>query len=801
LNAQKSWVCELSLGFENFRSVAWYRIGLFRLIIERWWWLILVVLLGWAVISCVLIPKLEINAESDAFMDDDDPALEAYYSTREIWGWDEYAILCVTSDKWFTPEGIERLQKMEAELAAIPHVDSTLSVLDVPLLRQRPEARPKIWKMAREIRSLRDEDIDLAAAESELRDHELAQGNLISEDGRSLNVLIYLSGEMVEGKMEASVIERRREMLDGIRSVAAKWEPQMDEPIRKSGLPFINVTMFENIRHDLVVFGIASLTIFTLAFGICYRRWRFVLMPMACCMLPALGILGVLVLKGIPMALVTSNMPVLLFVLMLPYNVYFIERYRERRRMHPEESGADSTFHALRMIAVPCFFSCTTTLAGFIALSTSRITPIRDFGQMMSVGMAVGFCVVFVFIPAVSCRLSGIVIRPRKDSPDGKAAPRAQSRGLVRLLERVTISRPVVVLGISLVVLLVSVAGVRQLSAESKITSYFWPGSEVYEGLEFIDQNMGGTTWVEVILSSEEDGYFSRKEGLDALALAEDYFQDLPETGNILSLTRLRDEMRKTLSKEDYVYLPDSLLVKIGRVASPELIGQTTTEDFRTARTTIRMKETAPTLNRREILSGLQAHLDSNSEVFGKVDVQVTGIVPVYSNMLETLLEGQKISAVVVPLAVYLMLIVLFRSPLLAFIVLIPQALPAMVLLGVMGWVGIPLDLVTVMIASIAIGVGIDSAIQYTIRFRIELESASGDMCQAIRRTHATVGRAIWVATSIITAGFAILLLSEFFPSVWFGLFTALAMLISQLATLTLLPSLFLVTKFPRARQ
>jgi predicted RND superfamily exporter protein len=416
---------------------------------------------------------------------------------------------------------------------------------------------------------------------------------------------------------------------------------------------------------------------------------------------------------------------------------------------------------------------------------------------MMTIGMVVGFITVFLFIPAVSSRLKGIRVIRRA----GNEGERRQSRGLVRLLERATLARPVAILLLSAAVLLVAVEGVRRLSAESKITSYFWPGSEVYQGLEFIDQNLGGTTWIEVILRSGEEGYFGRKAGLDAIALAESYFEGLPETGNVLSLTKVRDEMRKTLRREWFPVLPDSILLKLGRIASPELIGQTANADFTVGRSTIRMKETAPTLNRKEILEGLQRHLAAHPEVFGKLNVEVTGIFPVYSQILETLLEGQKWSAVAVPLAVYLMLIILFRSPLLALIVLIPQALPATVLLGIMGWVGIPLDLVTVMIASIAIGVGIDAAIQYTMRFRTELELSGGDRREALRRAHATVGRAIWIATSIIVAGFAILVLSEFFPSVWFGLFTALAMLISQLATLSVLPSLFLLTGYPRLKQ
>ncbi|MGI9242726.1 MAG: efflux RND transporter permease subunit [Verrucomicrobiales bacterium] len=759
-------------------------------------------LLSSAAFLATWIPRIEINAETDAFIAEDDPGLGTYYETRVDWGWDEYATVCVTSDEWFSPAGIERLGAMEEEFLAIPSVTSVMSVMDVPLLRQLPDVKPKLLELQQDASSLREPDVDLGAARLELLDHELAKGNLISEDGRSLNLLVYLSFQMVDGKVEKDVIEQRREMVAGVREVIARWQPQLAEPVRISGIPVINITMFENIRHDLIVFGIASLAIFTLAFALVYRNWRFVVMPMLSCLLPAVGMLGALAYMGIPVALVTSNMPVLLFVLMLPYNVYFIERYRERRVLYPTEPSSESTLQSLKTIFIPCLFSCATTVAGFAALSTSRIIPIRDFGKMMTIGMLVGFCSVFLFIPAFSALLKGIRIKRRRPSGDlaegGESAGRRRSRGLVRVLERSALRHPVAVLVASAVVLLLSTEGVRRLSAESKITSYFWPGSEVYQGLEFIDQNLGGTTWIEVILSSEEEGYFGRREGLEAIQLAEAYFESLPETGNVLSLTKVRDEMRKTLRRDWFPILPDSLLLKLSRIASPELIGQTANADFTVGRSTIRMKETAPTLNRKQILDGLQRHLDAHPDVFGELDVQITGIFPVYSQILETLLEGQKWSAVVVPLAVYLMLIVLFRSPVLALIVLIPQALPATVLLGVMGWTGIPLDLVTVMIASIAVGVGIDAAIQYTMRLRSELEATGGDIREAVRRAHATVGRAIWIATSIIVAGFAILVLSEFFPSVWFGLFTALAMLISQLATLSVLPSLFLLTGYPR---
>ena len=753
--------------------------------------MILLVLFGAVAIFGAAIPRLDLNSNTDAFIEEESPEVSAYYETREEWGTDEFAVFCVTADDWFTPEGMRRLKEIEADLQQVDFVESTMSILDVPLLRQEPDKKPNLlfnrWKMA----SLREDQVDLAAAAVEHQGHRLTVGNLISADGRSLNVLAYLDWRKQNGTLIPPINERRERLVEGVREVAAKWNARLDEPVRLSGVPFIQMTRFQNMRDDLIVFGLAALALFLLAFTLVYRRLRFVLIPIVCCLLPPVGILGAMAFFGIPIGFVTSNMPVLLFVLMLPYSVYFIEAYRERRADCPGEDGLSSSLEALRAIALPCFFSCATTLAGFAALGLSKVIPISNFGKSMAVGMAVGFVVVFVFLAAVSRPLPGIRVE------DAGVSARRKPPGWVRLLERLSLTRPGLVVLSSAVVLVLALAGVWRISAESKFSSYFWPHSEVYRGLEFIDQKMGGTTWIEVVLKSGEKGYFRKPGGIRALETVEDYFHGLPETGNIMSLISLRDEMRKTFRPEWFPWLGDDLLLSTIQKEEPDLVGQTTSKEFTTSRTTVRMRETAPGLNRQRILRGLQDHLAEHGEAFEGVEIEVTGIFPVYAELLHQLMRGQRASVGVVAVAVFLMLLLLFRSPVLALLVLVSQALPAAVVLGIIGWAGIPLDLVTVMIASIAIGVGIDAAIQYTMRFRREL-AATGDARQAVHRAHATIGRAIWIATTVIVAGFGVLVLSHFFPSVWFGLFTALAMLIGQLTTLTVLPSLFLLTGYPR---
>ncbi|NIP98147.1 MAG: hypothetical protein GWO24_33880, partial [Akkermansiaceae bacterium] len=252
------------------------RIAFFRSIIERGWWLILIALLGGTAFLATGIPRLQINASTDAFLEEEDPGITVYYETREEWGTDEFAIVCITADDWFTPEGMKRLKAVEADVKAVPFVASTMSILDVPLLRQEPDRKASLFQISRSMVDMRSEGIDLAAARTEITSHELARGNLISADGRNLNLLAYLDWSKVDGKVIPSIDVRREKLVDGVREVAARWSERLPEPVRLSGIPLIQRALFENISHDLVIFGVAALVLFSLALLVVYRRPRFV---------------------------------------------------------------------------------------------------------------------------------------------------------------------------------------------------------------------------------------------------------------------------------------------------------------------------------------------------------------------------------------------------------------------------------------------------------------------------------------------------------------------------------------------
>jgi hypothetical protein len=839
------------------------------------------------------LPRFQVDAGTNVLLNEDDPDLAYYNITRAEWSYDEYAIVCARRDDWFSPESLALLKEIVEELKRAPQAKSVLSILSIPLLRSPRQIVPvPVY--------LDNPKVEIPQAKAEILAHTQAQGNLISADGRDLSILVYLNVpeailrlepqwsraqglkdkatlKRISGEYDAALGElkaRRTQLITAVREIASRFSPRMNEPIRLSGLPIITVNLVEHVSADLKIFGVTSLAFFTLAFLAVYRRARWTAMPILACLLPVVLIVGTMAMTGKKVTVITSNLPVLLFVLMLPYTVYFVERYRERRSLFPGESNLDSSEGGAREIWTPCLYSCTTTMAGFASLLTSGINPVRVFGLMMTIGMGVGLACVFLFLPSMSRPLRALEIKG--------AGAASETRGVVRGLEKLVLHAPGWVLALSLVILGVSVWGATKLTVETKFIDYFWPRSEVYQGLDYIDKRMGGTTPMEVMLTSTQPGYFKTTQGLEAIDAASRYFAAVPETGSVRSFKTMVDEARKYFtSKQGKVTAKDEAITGAVQKVAPEMVRDFCNPDFTVTRVLVRFKETAPTLNRKRILDGLGQDLRSRPEL-ANLNPRPTGVFVLYSNMLQSLIQSQKDTFAMVVVMIWVMLAVLFgRFPglsqgastalgVLCFvatasglgawlwprerertllvltetrwvllwlglsilllllasialairkrgglgslgrwaldvlalptIVLVPQVLPVLVVLGTMGLTGIALDMVTVMIASIAMGVGIDAAIQYTVRYRIELDATGGDRRAAVTRSHATIGRAIWIATTIMVIGFAVLALSDFVPTVWFGVFNALAMLMGQFAALTVLPALFLLTGLPRSR-
>lgn len=775
--------------------------SLYGNLLARGWWLLLLVFVAAAVFSALQLRKLGIEFQTRTLLDQHDKDFEKFQQKHETGTWSEteFAVVCLSGRDWVSEEGVATLRQVVEEIEALPNSDATFSLIDIPLLRQQPDEKPNLFALAGGMKYLRDDKpTNWEAARAELLDHELAAGTLVSRDGRHINVLVYLK-PAAPGAPDAQT--RWQELVPHLRDLADRWSHKLSERVKLAGVPVVYSYIIDRVAHDLRVFGIAAALLFSLGLFVVYRKPELVLLPLVSSVLPVLFILAYMALAGIRFTVITSNLPLLLFVLTLPFTIYLSEVYLERRSAHHDESHLDSIVRAAKVLWTPIFFSALTMIAGFLAFATSGIIPVRYFGILMAAGAAVAVAVVFLFYAAALRGWARSADKRRLESSSQGRPASASSRTGLHLASwfgKLALARPAGVVVASGVIFLAATAGAFRLTAENKFTSYFWPSSEVYRDLEFIDRNLGGTSTLEIYLSSAQEGFFKTGEGLNAVAAVESFFSTVPEKGSLRTLTSLTREARKAFRKEWFPELQDEFVLTLVQSTAPELFREIMSQDGREASLQVRLQETAPTLNRQRILAALNKHIDAlrDKELKG-LTVEKTGIFVLYANMLETLIVSQKETLGFVIAAIYLMLLILFRSPVLALLVLLPQALPAVTILGIMGWFHIPLDLVTVMIAAIAIGVGVDSAIQYTVRFRQELE-IDGDLRAALSRSHATIGRAIWIATTVIVLGFGVLVFSDFFPSVWFGLFTGLAMLMSQFSALITLPAIFLVTGYPK---
>jgi len=480
--------------------------------------------------------------------------------------------------------------------------------------------------------------------------------------------------------------------------------------------------------------------------------------------------------------------------------------------MHGQRPEADQftlVSETVRRIVKPCFYTALTTIVAFGSLLASGIRPVIDFGWMMSIGIVVAFVYSFTLFPAALMLLQPGKPRSRDD------LTAAITRFFARLIRRHA-NKTLLVFSL---LALIGIAGTTRLTVENRFIDYYRKSTEIYQGMELIDRELGGTTPLEVIIDApiieltvddddyedefvdiyadETDAeagitsrsYWFNSWQLENIAKIHDYLDGLPETGKVVSLA----SVSRILEQLDPGVLQDNFeLSIIYEQLDPEiknvLFAPYLSEDGNQLRFSVRVFESDPLLQRNKLLEKIRRDLVDESGLDDE-QVNLTGMMVLYNNMLQSLYQSQMLTIGVVFLAIMTMFLVLFRSIRIAVTAIIPNLLSATLVLGLMGWFAIPLDLMTITIAAITVGVGVDDTIHYVYRFRHEF-AVDGDYWAAIDRCHRSIGRAIYYTSVTIMLGFSILVLSKFVPTIYFGILTSLAMLVALVANMTLLPLL-----------
>jgi len=786
-----------------------------------------------------------LDASADSLTLERDESLNFYRMVRARYGSDDYLVVTFAPEEdLFSDPVLQRLRELRSELSALGNVESVISILDVPLIKSPPV---NLKQISKGLRHLEDSDTDRELARQELVNSSLYRDLLVSADARTtalrLNLrrdkqyveLRELRNRLREKKyfsdftsedaealalaslqfdeLSRSLLVREQQTISAVRDILASYHDVAT--LHLGGLPMIVTDSINFIRHDLIVFGVAVVAFLIVILVVAFRQPRWAVLSLVNCLATCIVMLGILGMADWRVTVVSSNFVSLLLILCLALTLHIIVRYRETHTQNPGADQMTLVREAIRRIVVPCFYTALTTMVAFGSLIVSGIRPVIDFGWMMVIGISIGFVFSFTLFPA-----SLMLFRPGKPR-----VLRDITAAITGFFARIIDGRTWQTLMITTVLVIAGVAGIMQLTIENRFIDYYKKSTEIYQGMALVDRELGGTTPLDVIidapLSAPEapDGgpesaddfddefadffaddpeseagitatsYWFNYPRIQEVAAIHDYLDALPETGKVISIataTRLLGEL-------DEKVLTDNILLSIVYKRLPEsvrdaLITPYMSPDGDQLRFSVRVFESDKTLRRNELIDRIQSDLPDK---FGLAEEQVhlSGMLVLYNNMLQSLFRSQALTLGAVFLTIFGMFIVLFRSLRLAVTAIIPNIVSAVIVLGLIGWLAIPLDLMTITIAAITVGIAVDDTIHYIHRFKLEFAS-DGDYWATIHRCHRTIGRAMYYTSVTIILGFSILALSQFIPTINFGLLTGTAMLVALLANMTLLPVL-----------
>jgi len=784
-----------------------------------------------------------LDASSDSLVLENDQDLAYYRDVTDRYGSQEFVVITYAPDGDLLAEDtLDRLEALRQDLLGVDVIESVTTILDVPLIQSPPMT---LTEVSKHTRTLRDPGTDIDMARTEFTTSPLYKELLVSADGRTtavqatlnrvpelerlLNERNALRLEERDGELSAEQAARLEEVSEQYAALSAQRQDDIAAAIAEirgimdgyrdhaelflGGVPMIASDMIDFVRSDIEIFSVIVGLLLIILLGLAFRRVRWVVLPTTICAVTVLTTVGLLGFMDWPVTVVSSNFTALTLIITLSLTVHLVVRHMELHAEHPDAKQSWLVAETLRSKFAPSAFTAATTMVSFGSLIIADIRPVIDFGLMMVCGVAVAFLINFLLYPAA--------LTPLKSG-----SPSMSDRDITA---RITASLADVIhrggwlmLALYAVLLAAAIAGILRLGVENRFIDYFKPSTEIYQGMVKIDKTLGGTTPLDIVIDAPQDfleeqaafeaefgdelgsgglsadSYWYNSYELETVQAIHDYLDDLPETGKVLSLATTMDMMTQLNGGEPL----SNFILSIMYNRLPEdiksiLIDPYMSDDGNQIHFSIRVIDSDHNLRRDALLKKIRTDLIEQFDLEPE-QVHLSGLLVLYNNVLQSLFDSQIKTMGTVFLVIAAMLALLFRSIPLALIGVVPTLFAAASILGLMGWLGIPLDIMTITIAAITIGIGVDDTIHYTHRFLEELKADGperGDYWPAIRRTHASVGRALYYTSVTITVGFSILGLSNFVPIIYFGLFTGLAMVLALIANLTLLPMLFVLFK------
>jgi predicted RND superfamily exporter protein len=755
-----------------------------------------------------------LDASSETLLIEGDPDLEYLREITERYGSKEFLVLTYTPNEGMvTDTSVNNLLSLKYKIQSLDWVHSVITLLDIPLLNN---SDAPLQERLEGFKTLKDEGVDKDRGFKEILNSPVFRNFVISEDGKTSGIIVNIKQnpplEDIENRSQDEIEQYRdqikkqnHENILEIRDVIKSYENI--GKIYLGGIPMIADDMMTFIKSDIVVFGLGVLLFIIATLWFVFRKLIWIIVPISSCFFSVVIMMGLLGLLGWKVTVISSNFIALMLILTMAMNIHMSTRFLQLRKSNPSKSNLQILTLTTGKMFWPILYTVLTTVIAFLSLIFSGIKPIIDFGWMMTFGLITSFIITFTLLPTL------LSFAPTKNM----SVKEDEGSKITKFLGKLSLNFQTPIFIVTIIVIGLSVFGISKLEVENSFINYFSKNTEIYKGMKLIDEELGGTTPLEVILKfpevkkekteedddfedwgdeSEQDDekYWFTKDKIDTIASVHNYLDSLPQIGKVLSFSSIIDVATQLNNDKPLGTLEMGVLYsKIPESIKTDIIDPYISIEDNEARISLRIIDSQENLRRNDLINKINFDLENELGI-EKEQYKLAGVLILFNNLLQSLFKSQILTLGLVMIGIFAMFMILFRNIKLSLIGVVPNFIAAFFILGIIGLLGIPLDMMTITIAAITIGIAVDNSIHYIYRFKEEF-SKINNYKETLTTCHSTVGAAILNTSITIVFGFSILVLSKFIPTIYFGVFTGLAMLLAMISVLTLLPSLILVFK------
>jgi uncharacterized protein len=779
--------------------------------------------------------NFQLDASADSLLLENDPDLNYLRSVNERYSSEEFFVITYSPKKKINEESLKKLKKFVDEINNKKWVSKSISVLNAPLFESSD--LPLIEKI-KNIQYIVTPGIEINRALNELKNSPVYKKLIINEDATTFGIVVYIK----DNKEYLSALKTNKNFLDKqqnnklsekdlkdfeahnkileklkkehnknlelynieIRSHISKYKNIAD--INLSGIPMIADDLISFVKKDITVFGSGVFIFIIITLWFIFRDIRWVVFPLLSCFLSIAIMVGMLGYLNWKVTVISSNFISLMLILTMEINIHYVERYKQLQAEFPKKKENYLAYLTTTKIFTPILYAVLTTAFAFLSFIFCDIKPVIDFGWMMTLGLFISLFVSMILLPYLIIKFKPKAT-PIHESKDSK---------LAEIFTSIALNQKLLVLAFSSIILILSIYGMTRLKVENSFINYFDKKTEIYQGMKLIDEKLGGTTPLEIILKFKDsdsknnkndddffqgsdsneykDSYWFTNFRVNNIVNVHQYLETLPEIGKVLSFYSVLQLGEKINDNKKLGPLEMAILYsKLPEDIKKSIVTPYVSIENNEARISLRIIDSNPNLNRKELLIKIQKDLEEKLKL-NKDEFKITGILVIFNNLLQSLFDSQIKTLGITFAGIFILLLILFKSLSWSIVAAIPNFTAALFILGSLGLFNIPLDMMTITIASITVGIAIDNSIHYIYRFREEFK-ISKNYKKTIEICHKSVGKAIVNASLTIVFGFSILIFSNFIPTIYFGIFTGLAMLTAMTLVLTLMPQLIAIIK------